>query len=250
MSTYQKSVLAILVIGVALTAVVAGGRGAAVATASPGVVGSTPNPGGGIATFGDATVRVKPDIAILNLGATATAVGAADAQNQVATRVAQMLKVARALGIADKDIKTRGYNLSPAYGPNYGQTGSKAPGYTASEQLSFTLRDVTRVGAALDALAGDSGATNVSIQFALEDRRPAQAEARAQAIADARSKAEAMARAGGVKVGALLGVSDVGPSYSPGPLYAAAASAGPSATVVPVGDLDVEIRVQVQFAIG
>jgi heme/copper-type cytochrome/quinol oxidase subunit 1 len=82
-------------------------------------------------------------------------------------------------------------------------------------------------------------------------RKPAEANARSQAIADARSKAEAMANAGGVKVGPLLSVSDFQQSGYSGPVFgASAADSGGRATVVPVGDLDVAIRVQVQFAIG
>ena len=125
----------------------------------------------------------------------------------------------------------------------------KDSGCIAKEQLSFTLRDLTKVGATLDALAGDTGATNASIQFALENLKPAQAEARDRAITDARSKAEAMAKAGGARVGALLSVSDLQQSSPPGPIYAAAGDSARTPTVVPVGDLDVVIRVQVQFAI-
>ena len=107
------------------------------------------------------------------------------------------------------------------------------------------------LGASLDALGGDAGATNASIQFALEDRKPAEADARTQAVADARSKAEAMAKAGGVKVGQLLSVSDIEQSGYPGPVYAAPVANGQSsATVIPVGDLDIAIRVQVQYSIA
>lgn len=247
MTPYQKSTLAILVIGLAVVVVAVNGRTTVVAATPVAVTSSTPNLSAGIATFGEAMVRVKPDIAILSLGATADSASAADAQSMVAQRVTHMLQSAKALGIADRDIKTYGYHLSPAYQQN---AYPKVSGYVAGEQLSFTLRDVTKVGAALDALAGDAGATNASIQFALDDRRPAQADARAQAIADARSKAEAIAKASGVKLGNLLSVSDFQPSGPSGPVYQDVRAEAAVATVVPVGDLDVAIRVQVQFAIG
>jgi hypothetical protein len=244
----QKSTLAILVLGFAVVVVALNGRTTVVSATPVAVTSSSPNLLAGIATFGDATIKAKPDIAILSLGATAGAASAADAQSMVAQRVAHMLQTAKSLGIADNDVKTYGYNLSAAYQQN---PYPKVSEYVATEQLSFTLRDVAKVGAALDALGGDSGATNASIQFALEDRKSAEAAARAQAIADARSKAEAMAKAGGVKVGPLLSVSDIQPSGYSGPVYAAAAaSSGQTPTVVPVGDLDVAVRVQVQFAIA
>lgn len=248
MTPYQKATLAVLVLG--FTAVVFGlsGRTMVVTSSPVALPSSSANPGAGITTFGEATVKVKPDIAILSFGATAISPGAADAQGKVAERVAHMLQTARSLGIADKDVKTYSYYLSPAYPQS---DCPRASCFVATEQLSFTLRDVAKVGAALDALAGDAGATNASIQFALEDRKPAEANARSQAIADARSKAEAMANAGGVKVGPLLSVSDFQQSGYSGPVFgASAADSGGRATVVPVGDLDVAIRVQVQFAIG
>jgi uncharacterized protein YggE len=248
-TTYQKSALAILVVGFAMVTLALTGRTTVVTATPVAVTSSSPNLSAGIATFGEATVKVRPDIAILSLGATADSASAADAQGMVAERVAHLLQTAKDLGIADTDVKTYGYDLSPTYQPN---DYPKISGYLATEQLSFTLRDVTKVGAALDALGGGAGATNESIQFALEDRSSAEADARTRAVVDARSKAEALAKAGGVKVGQLLSVSDIQQSGYTGPLYDAAtpSAAGRAATVVPISDLDVAIRVQVQFAIA
>jgi hypothetical protein len=246
-TAYQKLTLAILAAGVVVIAISANNRPAVVA-AAPAAAVSNPAAGGlGITTFGDATIRVKPDIAILSLGMSAASTTAADAQAQVAIRVAHVLDAAKGLGIADADVKTSGYNLGPNYKSDSYPTIS---GYSASEQLSFTLRDVTRVGKALDTLAGDAGATSASIQFALDDRKPAEADARSQAVGVARAKAEAMAKAGGVKVGQLLSVTDQQGGYVGTPIFAAPSAASGTATVVPVGDLDVVIRVLVQYAIA
>jgi uncharacterized protein len=247
MTTYQKASLAILVVGFAMVTIALNGR-TTVVTATPlAVTTSSPNLGAGIATFGEATVKVKPDIAILSLGASADSASAAEAQGMVAQRVTRILQTAKDLGIADADVKTYGYGLNPTYANDY----PRISGYAATEQLSFTLRDVAKVGAALDAFGGDAGATNESIQFALADRSAAEADARTQAVADARSKADAMAKAGGVKVGQLLSVSDLQQTGYVGPAYDAARQAAPgAATVVPVGDLDILIRVEVKFAIA
>ena len=246
MTAYQKATLGILAAGIVVVAVTLGAR-PAVTPAGAATVANQPNPGQGVTTWGEATIKVKPDIAILSLGMTAGSSSAADAQGQVAQRVTNVLKAAKDLGIADADVKTYGYNLSPSYGPN---SYPKITGYNATEQLSFTLRDVNKVGKALDTLAGDTGATNASIQFALDNRKPAEAGARAEAIGEARAKAEAMAKAGGVKLGQLLSVSDQQGGYVGGPVYAAPSAGASRDTVIPVGDLDVVIWVQVQFAIA
>jgi len=164
-SAYQKATLAILVAGLAVLTLAFNARPPVMAGA-PAAISSPAMAGSGITTSGEATIKMKPDIALLNLGMTAESTSAADAQAQVAQRVANVLKGAKELGIADRDVKTYGYNLNPSYQPN---SYPKISGYAASEQISFTLRDVSKVGKALDALAGDVGATNASIQFT---RRP------------------------------------------------------------------------------
>jgi uncharacterized protein YggE len=246
MTTYQKATLGMLAAGLVMVVVTLGARPPAVSAGAATVV-NPPNPGQGITTSGEATIKVRPDIAILSLGMSAGSSSAADAQGQVALRVANVLKAAKDLGIADADVKTYGYSLSPSYGPN---SYPKITGYNATEQLSFTLRDVGKVGKALDTLAGDTGATNAAIQFALANRTPAEADARTEAIGAARAKAEAMAKAGGVRLGQLLSVTDQPGGYVGGPIYAATAGAANRDTVIPVGDLEVVIRVQVQYAIA
>jgi len=245
-TTYQKMTLAILAAGIMVVAFSFDTRPVVIAATPTAAVSGQAAGGLGITTFGDATIKVKPDIAILSLGMSAGSTTAADAQAQVAARVAHVLDAAKALGIADADVRTSGYNLGPNYKSDSYPTIS---GYSASEQLSFTLRDVTKVGKALDALAGNAGATSATIQFALDDRKPAEADARTQAVGVARAKAEAMAKAGGVRVGQLLSVSDQ-PSGYVGPSALGAAPSAARDTVIPVGDLDVVVRVQVQFAIA
>ncbi|TMF75606.1 MAG: DUF541 domain-containing protein, partial [Chloroflexi bacterium] len=83
--------------------------------------------------------------------------------------------------------------------------------------------------------------------------KAAQASAREQAIQDARAKAEAMARTAGVALGKVVSVNDVGTPATvdafkmaiPAPSTFAALTAQ-----VPAGQLDVVVRVQVQFEIG
>ena len=210
--------------------------------------GGSPTPG--IVVSGDATVKASPDIAILTIGATTQAKTAAEAQAALSDRIARVLQRAKDLRIADRDTKSSGYTINPQYqsGPDRAPT---ITGYQAVQSVTFTLREVNAVGKALDAFVQGDGATNVQIRFALDDAKPRQVEARKLAIEDARSKAKAMADAAGVRLGRVLAVSET--STAPGPLFAdnvqrAAGPAGAS-TSVPVGDLEVVVRVQVHFAI-
>jgi uncharacterized protein YggE len=250
LTTFQKAVLATIALSALLITVAIGGRGGAAATLiMPPTTGGGPVPG--VVTTGDATVKVRPDIAIITVGVTAQAATAADAQSQAADRVAKILDRAKQLGVADADTKNGGYSIQPqyAYGPNQ---APKITGYQATQQVVLTYRKVAEAGKALDVLVQNDGATSATLQFALENAKAAQADARTRAIADARAKAQAMADAAGVRLGAAISVSDQSSgiiAYDTAKRLDAAPAPG-AQTQIPVSDLDIVIRVTVQFAIG
>jgi uncharacterized protein YggE len=198
----------------------------------------------GIQTFGDATVSKKPDVAFVSVGVDSQAPTAAAAQRDLADKAGKLTARAKALGIADSDINTNGYWIGPNYTP-----GGTIDGYRAAEDLELKWHKVDATGTALDALVQEGGATHVGVAFGLADPKAARAEARALAIADARSKAQAMAAAAGVKVGAVLRISDTA-SSSPQPRYDLPGAAAPSSTQLPTGQLDITVTVEVDFALA
>jgi uncharacterized protein YggE len=210
--------------------------------AAPGP-GSTFNPG--VITNGDATVSKKPDVAFLSVGVESMLPTATAAQRDLADKAAKLIARAKALGVADKDLSASGYSVNP----NYVEPNATLNGYRASEQLQIKWHDVTTVGKALDALVQEGGATQVGVGFGLADAKAAQAEARSLAIGDARSRAQAMATAAGVKLGSVLRVSDL-TTYGGGASYKTFAPTASADTQVPVGQLDVQVTVEVDFAIG
>lgn len=252
LTSMQKATLATATLGVVLLSLAIAARGPAAAATiliPPGAGG----PAQGVLTTGEATVKMRPDIALISVGATAQAATAAGAQNDAAQRVARILERAKALGVAEKDIRNGGYSIQPQYAYAPG-AAPKITGYQATQQLVLTYRKVDEAGRALDALVQNDGATNASVQFALEDPKAAQADARRMAVADARSKGQAMADAAGVKLGSALSVSDqstpAGPVFDAKGAFSVAQAAPRAETQVPVADLDIVIRVAVQFAIG
>lgn len=260
-SVFQKTVLATIVGAAVLIALVIAAKGPALAAGGGGSLGglataaTTPVGGGsvvpGVLTVGDATVNVKPDTAIVSVGAIAQAATAADAQAAIADRVDRILKQAATLGIAEKDTKTSGYQIQPQYA--YAQDKSpRITGYQATEQIQLTIRKIDGLGKALDALTANDAANTMNVRLTIDDPKPAAADARRRAIEDARSKADAMAKAAGASLGRVISVSDLSsPSVSVGDSvkFVAAAPAGRAETQIPTGDLDVTVRVQVQFEI-
>jgi uncharacterized protein YggE len=202
--------------------------------------------GTGVLASGDATVSKKPDVAYVSAGVQSQQSTAAAAQSDLASKAAKLINRIKALGVADKDLTTSGYWLGPNYSP-----GGSISGYRAGEQLQFKWHNVDTVGKALDAVVQEGDATNISVGFGLADPKVAQAEARSAAIADARTKAQAMASAAGVKLGPVVRVSDQS-SYSrfPTPMMYSGAAMKDMSTQIPVGELTVQVSVEVDFTIA
>lgn len=256
LSVFQKAVLGAIAGSALLLALVIAAKGGVVAAAGPlPAIASTAVNGAiapGIVTVGDSTVKVKPDIALITVGAVAQAGTAAEAQRLVSERTDRILQKAKELGIADRDVKTAGYNIQPQYTSRGGDQPARISGYQAMQQIALTYRKVEDAGKALDALIQSDAGNTVNLRFGLDDLKPSQAEARRLAIEDARSKAEAMARTAGVRLGKILAVNDQSTSAQPYPRFGFDAVAAPmpaGAAQVPAGELDVVVHVQVQFAI-
>jgi uncharacterized protein len=235
-----------IVVAIALAAaaiVVASNRPALVLTAPSATTTTTLTPG--ILTGGDATVSKKPDLAIVAAGVDAQAATASAAQSDLNAKAGKLIDRIKALGVADGDLNTTGYWIGPVYAPE----GQTITAFRATEQLQLKWHNVDSVGKALDAIVQEGGATNIYVSFTLNDPKPAQAEARSLAIADAKAKATAMASAAGVKVGQVFQISDLSTtSRVPYPYMASAAAAPPAQ--VPVGQIDVQVSVEVDFAIA
>ena len=253
---FQRTVVVVLAFGFLVVALVVAAKAPAQATTfAPAVsvpVNAVIPPG--IVTTGDATVKAKPDGAIVTIGAIVQASTADEAQLLLSERVAKILDGAKSLAIADNDIKTVAYRIDPQYAYEQGKA-PRLTGFQAAQQIALTLHGTDGVGKVLDALVHGDSATTATVAFALIDAKAAQASAREQAIQDARAKAEAMARTAGVQLGKVLSVNDVGlnPTVDGIAKNAFTTFSIPAAAPVPqlpAGELQVVVRVQVQWELA
>ena len=201
---------------------------------------------------GTGRVVISPDLADLRLGVTAeaTTVQAARAANAKAmTAVIASLKHLR---IADADIQTTTLSLSPVY--DYPKDGGKPhiSGYSLSNAVAVTIRDIDVVGDAIDgALA--AGATSLDgVTFRASDQAGAERQAREAAMAEAKAKAQTLASAAGVSI---TGVASINESVSPIPYPMAYDARGVAAapgvpTPVEAGSNEVSVTVTVVYLIG
>jgi uncharacterized protein len=239
------SVVLAVAVSVAVTAmVVTAGRQTVLLTSPSATTSNTTM--AGVLTTGDATVSLKPDLATVYAGVQSNQGTAAAAQSDLAAKAGKLIGRIKALGVPDGDISTSGYSVGPIYQPD----GQVVSGYMASEDLVIKWHNVDTVGKTLDAMVQEGGATRISVSFGLSDPKSGQAEARSLAIAEARAKAQAMTNAAGVTLGQVVRISDLSTATQFPPQYAMGAAAPSAATQVPVGQLDVQVTVEVDFAIA
>lgn len=200
----------------------------------------------GLITSGDATVTKRPDVAFVTVGTEAQAGNAGAAQRNLAATMNKLVAKAKSLGIPDSEINTSSYSI----GPVYANDGRTITGYSASEQLNLKWHNVDTVGNALDGLVQEGGGTRISVSFGLNDPKAAQAEARSLAIADAKNRAGAMAKAAGVSLGQVLRITDSTTVYRPPQYNFAPSAAAIDQTQLPVGSMDIQVSVEMSFAIA
>jgi uncharacterized protein len=202
-----------------------------------------------ITVTGTGKVVVVPDVARVTVGFTSTQPTVKAARSAAATAMTNIIAAIKALGVADADIRTVGLYLNPQYSNT---SPGRVIGYSISEQVQVTVRDLDKAGDVVDA-ATAKGATDVNgISFELADPAKAMNDARAAAVAAARASAQAMAAAGGINLGAVVAITDVSVSTPyPYPLNYAAGKAEDGAVSTPVqpGTQDLSVSITVVFAI-
>ena len=207
-----------------------------------------------IAVSGEGRVSSPPDLAIVSFGVetTAPAAGPAVAENaRKSTSLVEAIK--KRLGAKDK-VSTTQYSLSPVYEQRERVTTAppKITGYIASNVVRVELRDVTAVGALIDAATAAGANRADDLQFTLEERGPAHTKALAEAGKDALRQAQAAAAALNVELGRVLNANVGGgpivypKAFGRGMVAMAEASAPPP---VEAGDVDVTATLQVTYEI-
>ncbi len=197
---------------------------------------------------GHGEIRTAPDVATVNAGVTTNAPTAAAALAANSARMNTVFAALKKLGVAEKNIQTTGFNISPQYTNGDNNSPRRLTGYQVNNDVSVRLEDVSKVGASLDALVAAGANKMNGISFDIAAPAPLLEKARADAIADARARAETYAKAAGVSLGAILSISEGGGGEPPRPLYKVMAmSAAP--TPVAAGQQSVTADVSVVWEI-
>lgn len=195
----------------------------------------------GISVSGTAEVQAAPDIAHVTLGVRTRSAQADKAASDNAAAAARVIQAVRQVGIPEKDIGTVQYTLQPVfeYPPN---APPKLTGYEAANLVRVTVRDLSKVGAVVDAAVGAGANVVQDVAFSLKNESEFRARALAKAVEDGRTKARVMAQALDVRLGKLISASEAqAPVITP--VYGRAEAAAPT----PIIPRQIEVRATVNL---
>jgi len=207
----------------------------------------------GISVSGMGEVRVKPDIARLNLGVQTQDKDPQRASQQNAALAQAVIAAIRGAGIAERDIQTAGFSIAPQYdyNPRPNTNEPQQPvltGYQVSNEVRVTVRRVEDAGRVLDAGIRAGANTASGLSFDIQNRDEARDAALRLAVADGARKARVMATAAGLGPIRLLSLAE-GAADSPRPIFAyeRAAVANSAQTPVSAGEIVVSASVTANY---
>jgi uncharacterized protein len=205
-----------------------------------------------LALSADGQSKITPDEATITLGVQITDATAQAAMQDDAARMTSVMAAIRAAGLPDKDVQTSNISLQAQY--TYVQNQPpKLNGYQASNDVTITVEDLTKLGPVIDAVTA-SGANQVNgISFGLQDPTAAEDQARLAAVKALEAKAALYAQATGYHIVRLVNLTE-GAAEQSAPIRPMMMMDGvraqAAATPVSAGQLTVEITVNAIYELA
>ena len=161
---------------------------------------------------GQGEASLAPNMAIMQLGVVTEDEAAEQALKSNTLAMAGVMKMLNGQGVADRDIQTSGFEITPRYQhvADDKQDG-KAPkidGYSVSNGLSVRVRDLAKLGGIIDGAVQLGVNQAGAIRFTNDKPELAINDARKQAMEDAMTKAKTLAEAAGVKLGRIVSINE------------------------------------------
>lgn len=223
---------------------------------APSLIDTSPH----ITVSAEASEEVKPDMAILFLGTQSERKTAAEATADNARAGQAVLAEMRALGIEERDIRTRAVNLTPLY-EDYAPsrpTRRTAIAFRAATNFEVRVRDVAKAGEIARQLLDRGANVFQGLTFQSSQRDERIEVLRTQALSKARARAEGYVKPLGISLGRVLKVEPTPgavavPMARQRPMAAAApgdGSAPPPGLAIEPGLLELSASVSVTWELG
>lgn len=205
-----------------------------------------------ISFSGEGKITAKPDVATTRIVVFSEALNSKDAEKANAPKSQAVVDYLKKQGIAEKDIKTTEYQITPQYSfPVPPDNQMHIRNYQAYQELEVKIRNLDKANSIIDGVIS-AGANKVTdLQFTLDNPEKIKSEARAKAIADAKQKAKELESQLGIHLGKIISFYENSGGY-PGPMYLQnkaqdnTPSTGPA---LPPGENEIQSNVTITYQI-
>jgi len=209
--------------------------------------------------LGEASIRVRPDQAQIQLEVFKVERRSEDAHRDVAVRSQRLEALLEELGVPKDRRTTAGVSVAPQQ--SWSGSRWERKGWRAANRIVVRLEDATVAGRLIAEAVDRAEATVGGPWWVVTPANPARMDACSQAALQARGKAEAYAAAVGLRLGPVTEIREPGTGHPDRPAQAFAAvapaamaarsggEAPPPQIDVEPGEVDVFGSVEVTFAL-
>ena len=214
----------------------------------------------GIWVSGEASIEVKPDVAILRIGVETEGLNTKEALNSNSKYADAVLNYLKQNQVGPDDIQTTNININPRYeypeitGPSSRVRKQVLVGYIVNNSVIVKVRDIANLGTLIDGITevGENSIRVNGIEFTRDDIEPFMDDLRKDAVENAIDKANQFAKFSGVSLGGLIHLSEMPvSSYPRGDMFETRAFASSALISTPIqeGTLKYTLDVQAGFSI-
>lgn len=202
---------------------------------------------GTLTVTGEGEIKLRPDIAMLDVSVVTNAKTAQEASSRNAERMTQVIAAMKALGVPSADLQTVGYDVYPVFdneekSPTFGQILE----YRVSSQLRVRI-EIEQAGDAIDAAIKAGANMTSGLRFGLRDETAVRARALKAAVKAARRDADAIAESIAVKI---KGVEAIESNMGGMPIVYREMAFAKAATPIEAGTIEMRANVRVVYRYG
>ena len=166
------------------------------------------------------------------------------AKNEVDNKVSQLIKNLKKAGFDTDDVQSISQSTRPEY--DYQNKKRVLLGVRVTHELSYRLKDITKVNEFIDALLSAKVESISPLQYGLQAPEQWQDKVREMAVLDSKSKAENLALLYGAKLGKVYSINYQNNQARPILMRAMAMDSSESANVKPKA-ITIKDRVETVF---
>lgn len=158
----------------------------------------------GISVSASSTVTYSPDMAEFTTSVESTDKDAAKAATKVASLWNSLQQSLRQAGIPAADATSATYSVNSDWEWNSSNNKREFRGYRARHVVNVVVRDLRKLGGAIDAVVGAGAGTVDGLRYSSSRYESLRMAALENAVTSARKDAEVMAKAAGGRLGSLV----------------------------------------------